>query len=706
MKFVEHKNLRERSVEHRLYQERILGTAVQGNTIVVAPTALGKTIVAILLAAKRLEKGRVVVAAPTKPLAQQHRESFSEHLKVEEVIALDGSVPPSKRKESWEKRVVCCTPQTLRNDLLRGRTDLKDVSLLVVDESHRAVGNYAYVYLAKRYMSEADDPLILALTASPGATKSKISKICKNLFIENVEVRTDSSKDVKEYVNPVKIDWMEVELPDSYISLRDKIKDLLREDLLALRPFGLNARNLDRVSVKAILSLKGKLASRLRSHPENYKALSIAARCMKLMHAKNLLETQGITSLREYFKRLKKDKTKAAKALLSNPKFKSVVLNASHYEVDHPKLTKLIAILKKSEGQAIVFSHYRDQVDLIVRRLEEEGISVHPFIGQTEGMSQKEQRRVLREFRDGGFRVLVSTSVGEEGLDIPSVDLVVFYEPVPSAVRTIQRRGRTGRKNEGRVIVLIAKGTRDEAYFWSAYHKERRMAKELKSIGDVETEQRSLEIPSDRPFLIADTREIGKGAVEKISRVDVQTHQLEVADYLLSPRVAVERKTADDFASSLIDGRLMNQALELSRNFSHPLFVVEGDIYTARNIHPNAINGALAAITIDFGIPILFTQSPEETAHLLEIISIRESKSHGPPDIKASKRAVTTKEFQERLVAMLPSVNVVLARRLLSRFKTLEQLFSASEEELVEVEGIGEKKAEEIRKVASEEYDS
>lgn len=703
--FVQHKHIKPGAIESRLYQERILGTAVTGNTLVVAPTALGKTVIAALLSAQRLEHGNVIVAAPTKPLAQQHEKSFVRHLKTKDIITIDGSVSPKKRADLWNSKVVCCTPQTLRNDLLRGRASLKNVSLLVIDESHRAVGDYAYVFLAKRYMTEAKSPLILALTASPGATKTKISEICKNLFIKHVEVRTDASPDVKEYVNKVQIDWMEVELPEQYLTLRDKMRNILRRELRELKPFGLFTRDLAKVRVKDILTLRGNLSRGLRSNPENYKALSVAARCMKLMHAITLLETQGAAPLRSFFDRLKKDKTKAAKALLSDPEFKSVMLNASSSKKDHPKITKLLAILKNTQGQAIVFSHYRDQVDLIVEKLKCEGILAHKFIGQTDGFSQKKQKQILEEFREGAFRVLVSTSVGEEGLDIPSVDLVVFYEPVPSAVRTIQRRGRTGRKNEGRVIVLITKGTRDEAYFWSAYHKERMMARELKSMGDVNTEQLKLDF-SGKPFLIADTREVGKGVVGKIERVDVQTHQLEVADYIISPRVAVERKTAADFAASLIDGRLLQQALELSRNFERPLFVVEGDIYTARNIHPNAINGALAAIAIDFNIPVLFTQSAQETAQLLEIISLRETKSHGLPEVKGSRRAVTTSEHQERIVSMLPSVNITLARRLLKHFGNLQALFSADLSELTSIEGIGKKKASAIRKLATQSYDS
>jgi Fanconi anemia group M protein len=90
--------------------------------------------------------------------------------------------------------------------------------------------------------------------------------------------------------------------------------------------------------------------------------------------------------------------------------------------------------------------------------------------------------KVLSEFRKGEFSTLVSTSISEEGLDIPSIDTAIFFEPVPSALRTVQRKGRVGRAKTGNVYVLITKGTVDEKYKWVAYYKEKRMRKAIKNI--------------------------------------------------------------------------------------------------------------------------------------------------------------------------------------------------------------------------------
>ena len=143
-------------------------------------------------------------------------------------------------------------------------------------------------------------------------------------------------------------------------------------------------------------------------------------------------------------------------------------------------------VKKKPNAKIIVFANYRDSVAKIAKFLEKDGIEVREFYGQAKkkgkGLSQKEQIEILNEFNLEMFNILISTSVGEEGLSISSVDTVIFYEPVPSEIRTIQRRGRTGRTEAGKVIFLITKDTRDEWYYWSAYNKEKRMKRILKGL--------------------------------------------------------------------------------------------------------------------------------------------------------------------------------------------------------------------------------
>jgi len=340
------------------------------------------------------------------------------------------------------------------------------------------------------------------------------------------------------------------------------------------------------------------------------------------------------------------------------------------------------------------------------------------FIGQASrederGLSQKEQGRILDKFRSGEINVLVSTSVGEEGLDIPSVDLVLFYEAVPSEIRFIQRRGRTGRVKPGRVIALLAKGTRDEAFYWSAVKKERRMREMLRGQQEKEKEmvgQKALEeFNAEKVKVIADHREIPSGVVRELTKlgVEVEARQLDVGDFILSDRVGVERKSVKDFLQSIVDKRLMEQAQRLGETFERPMLILEGEgLYSLRAIHPNAIRGALSALAIDFGIPILPTRDEKETAAVLAIVARREQiEQTREVAIRGSARKLALPEQQRFIVEGLPGVSAVLAKRLLEHFGTVERVMGASEKELQDVHGIGTEKAKEIRRVLKSTYE-
>ncbi len=171
-------------------------------------------------------------------------------------------------------------------------------------------------------------------------------------------------------------------------------------------------------------------------------------------------------------------------------------------------------------------------------------------------------------------------------------------------------------------------------------------------------------------------------------------------------RVAVERKTMEDFAASLIDGRLFSQAISLKNAYAMPMILIEGEtIYTWRDVRTESIMGALASLMIGYGIPILWARNPVETALLLISIARREQKQEGrEPRVRAEPKPATLKEMQEYVVASLPSVDAVRGRKLLEKFGSVEKVFTASGEELQEVEGIGEKISESIRKVLSAKY--
>ena len=486
----------------REYQKRIAEVAVSANTLVVLPTGLGKTIIAVMVAAQLLEKhvgSKVMVLAPTRPLVLQHLRAFGAELNLPagSMVALTGTVDPGEREILWMKsRVVFATPQTVYNDVRHGRVSLQDVVLAVFDEAHRSVKDYTYTRLATVYRETALRPRIMGLTASPGASKEKVDEIKRNLFIEAVEARSEDSEDVKGYVEKTNLETIKVRVPDEYYETTLRLRELYNDKVKKLLSGGFLRSN--RVSKKALLDARMAISARLKAAQASggqrgyiFGAIINQAQAVAILHALEMIETQGAPPLLNYLQKMRDrpDKGKAISSLIRDPKWLKVEGEAAKIaSIPHPKISVMLDIVehqlqKKQDSRIIVFTQYRDTIEDIVTALEKEGLSARRFVGQSDregnrGMDQQLQTQTLDMFRKGEFKVLVSSSIGEEGLHVPDVDLVVFYEAVPSEIRYIQRRGRTGRTTEGRVVILLAEGTVDEAYYYSTLLKENRM-KEL-----------------------------------------------------------------------------------------------------------------------------------------------------------------------------------------------------------------------------------
>ena len=511
--YIEHPLIRPNSAEARIYQQVLAADVLKnGNTMIVAPTALGKTIIAILVAADRLRKlkgSKILILAPSKPLTIQHEENFKHFLNVP-CTSITGAVKTDEREKRWkESQVICATPQTVESDLLNERYSLDDVSLVVFDECHHAVGSYSYVYLASRYVKECQNHLILGLTASPGHDKNKIKEVCENLFIQDITIKTEEDPDVKPYFNPINIDWIKVEMGPRLEKIRDLVNKALKVRLKGLKDLGIiNTVSVNKRDIlKARSKVQRKIGQSVNPPKECFQAISILSAVINLQHALGLLESQGVAPFNDYVGRLRKKTTRAAKNILLDPNFSKAVYlakEAEEYGLEHPKMKKLIELLKlelgmdgqtrlkslrddgedKDSPKIIVFTQFRDTLDMIHERCEKEGIKSVRFYGQgtsdgKKGLTQKEQKNIIKSFKTGNYDVLISTSVAEEGIDIPAVDLVILYEPVPSEIRMIQRRGRTGRKSSGRMKVLITKKTIDEGYYWTSVRRESRMKSQL-----------------------------------------------------------------------------------------------------------------------------------------------------------------------------------------------------------------------------------
>jgi len=723
----------------RLYQETILDTCIKKNTLVVLPTGMGKTAIALMLAIHRLKNfpnSKILFLSPTKPLVEQHLKTFKKFLDFpdEKLKVFTGQVNPEKRAELWhEAQIIFSTPQGLSNDIISGKIDISNVSLLIVDEAHRSTGDYDYCFIAKQYNKKANYAKILALTASPGDNLEKITEVCSNLFIEEVEIRTEEDPDVKPYVQEIDIKFVKVDLPEDFLGVKKFLENCVKSKLEEVKKLGyIPSFNLTKTE---LLEAQRKLYGELAKGSKDFnamKSVSLIAEAIKTEHALELLETQGISQLLNYLEKIELEagssKTKAVKNLVKDLNFRSALIKTrALYEkkIEHPKLVELCKILKEeinknNKTKIIVFTQFRDSVVLIKKELDKINLLSNTFVGQAKkgetGLSQKQQASMLDEFRDGMFNILIATSVGEEGLDIPSVDLVIFYEPVPSAIRQIQRRGRTARQEKGKVIMLIAKNTRDEAFSWSAKNKEKRMHKILQDLkgkfnGFEKQKDSNLTkfIDKDKIKIFADYREKGSDILKELMElnVDIKLETLDSADYVLSERIGVELKQVADFVNSIVDGRLLEQLKFLKRNFEKPLIIIEGtdDIFSVRNVHPNAIRGMLATIAISYGIPILQTKDSKETAALLIILARREQEAGKEFSPHSEKRISTLKEQQEYVISALPNVGPQLARELLKNIKSIKNIFNASEEELKKVEGIGDKIAKGIKEVSEKEYE-
>jgi len=495
-----------KGIKPRKYQEDIYNTCKDKNCLVVLPTGIGKSLVGVMLAIERMHKmpgGKILILSPTRPLVDQWLAYFKKHLPelFAEMTLFTGKTPAEKRKELWQTAdIIFSTPQCISNDLQNNLYDLSEVSLLIEDEAHKCLKNYSYTYIAEKYKEQAKNPRILGLTASPGTEKTAIKQIAKNLGIEAIELRTRESEDVKEYLQELEYDTIKLDFPPEIIEIRELLKELYNKKIQELK----NRKLLFAPPMKKnILELQKKIMGMISAGNRNFNilaAVSATTQAIKLQYMLELLETQTLSSVQRYFQDLfeqaRQNKSRAVKQLIKQPGFNQAYIKTTELiarKIENPKLAKLKEIVEKEFQnkektiRIIVFAQYRETIVKICKILNEiPDVNAKVFVGQLKkretGLSQKEQGEIIKEFKEGKVNVLTSSSIGEEGLDLPEVSAVIFYEPIPSAIRSVQRRGRTARLKPGKLIVLMNKGTIDESYYWSAFHKEKKMYSAIENI--------------------------------------------------------------------------------------------------------------------------------------------------------------------------------------------------------------------------------
>ncbi|KAI1112491.1 hypothetical protein F5Y14DRAFT_421848 [Nemania sp. NC0429] len=491
----------------RDYQFSIVKNGLFNNTLVALPTGLGKTFIAatVMLNYYRwMKTAKLIFVAPTKPLVSQQVEACFHIAGIprSQTTLLTGEVSPALRAEEWNsKRVFFMTPQTLENDLSSGFADPKSIGLLVIDEAHRATGNYSYVKVVTFMRRFSNSFRILALTATPGSKVEAVQEVIDGLGISYVEIRTENSIDIKPYVHQRDEDIVVLDPSDEIIFVRDLLSKALQplvdklcsqnayygRDSTALTTYGLVKARKDwnaGPGRNANMGLKSMINA-------IFSILSGVAHAIKLLNFHGIKPFyDNLVQFRDELEGQGQKGSKYKRQIAENTSFQEMMNKIDRWIrnedfVGHPKLTHLSDTVLNHfmdagdgrEGNAssntriIVFSEYRDSAEEIVRVLNSHKPLVRAavFVGQadskrSEGMKQAEQIQRIQKFKEGEFNVLVATSIGEEGLDIGQVDLIICYDASASPIRMLQRMGRTGRKRAGRVVLLLMRGKEEDNY--------------------------------------------------------------------------------------------------------------------------------------------------------------------------------------------------------------------------------------------------
>ncbi|KHC49874.1 ATP-dependent DNA helicase MPH1 [Candida albicans P60002] len=511
--------------EIRDYQYNIVERAFYDNLLVALPTGLGKTFIASTVMLNFLRWfpiSKIIFMAPTRPLvAQQIKACCSIAGIPSSKVAILLDKTRRNRAEIWNSRqVFFTTPQVVENDLASGVVNPKSIALLVIDEAHRAKGNYSYNNVVKFINRFSDSYRILALTATPASDVEGVQQIIDNLNISKVEVRTEQSIDIVRHMKRKTVERKTC-YPSSEIT---ECIELLAEGITPVLNTAKERGLLDltdptRINFLQCMEISRKIVAN-PTIPEGLKwsnyfilqLLGMVGQCYRR------LNIYGIRSFQSYFnEKFLEFKTKW------NAKKSTNKLNADFYFSDpittlmdrveelsktltygHPKIEALMEELddffknhETAGSRVIIFTEFRESALEIVQCIEKanDNRKPHIFIGQSKekekfdvenfgkkkqkgqtkkkkderpstrsssenaqmtGMSQKLQKEIIKKFKKGVFNILVATSIGEEGLDIGEVDLIICYDSTSSPIKNIQRMGRTGRKRDGKVLMLFS----------------------------------------------------------------------------------------------------------------------------------------------------------------------------------------------------------------------------------------------------------
>ena len=484
--------------EKRKYQFTMTRAALFSNTLVCLPTGLGKTLIAAVVMYnyyRWFPRGKIIFMAPSRPLVNQQVDACFDIMGIPkaDTAELTGGTARETREAVWmSKRVFFVTPQTMENDLKLNGSWKQQIVCVVVDEAHRATGEYSYVKIIEELRGSSVKFRVLGLSATPGSDLKKIQEVLNNLHVARIEYRNENDPEVVPYTHDKEIEKISVQTTNDISRAKNEILRIAKPAIFKLVSRTLIFKNdLEMLNVMSFVMARKRLNDRQMSMDrglflELHKHITTGEVLVTLLQK---LERYDFREAIEYYR---EKETRLPATFERHELKKSLEIAAKSM---HPKLVQLRDVLHEffatttplkeaaasSRGggdgagsgrqkKAIIFTRLRNSVDLIIETLSDyQRIRAVQFIGQGskkrgKGQTQKKQKEVLQEFRNGTYNTLVATSVGEEGLDMPQVDLIVNYDVSAAPVKMIQRMGRTGRHRDGRVVVLISEGKESDEW--------------------------------------------------------------------------------------------------------------------------------------------------------------------------------------------------------------------------------------------------